>query len=363
MTGSFEMNEQISVENEKFIYELYAWSQKNNSDIITIIWNTYDKIVYCCTYFSTLKRNTSIESDYWYDYFPQYYVENIKRHFMSCDYPYKIDSISFQDTSATEECRSEYTCIIDRLQIEDEEYYICQLKDIGEMSELKEIIMDSEKLLSSAEFSAGLVHEIRNPLTSLKGFIQLVQAGITQKEKYYEVMIQEVEKLEKITSELLHMAKPFNENKTLTSVEEMIHDVLFLMNSQTTMKDINITLQLEADLHIYCNPSQIKQILINLIKNGAEAMKMKGNIQINTQQTDDSAIIEVIDHGEGIPADKIKEINKPFYSTKAEGTGLGLMIIQHILDKHQGQLEVSSQIAEITQFRLRFPLRFRGEKR
>lgn len=322
-----------------------------------MIWNQNNKIVHATKLLSKLSRSkNSVINTHWYEHLPSENVLQITNHYKHSNEKIKIPTIKYKYFNNKESINYEYSCIVDQIHIDEKMFYICKLKEITDINHLKNIILDSDKLLSAAEFSAGLVHEIRNPLTALKGFIQLVQAGVQQKEKYYEVMIEEVEKLEKITSELLHTAKPFTNKFIVISIEDIIRDVLFLINSQAIMKNIHIILDLEEDLEINCNASQIKQILINLIKNGSEAMHMQGDLHICSYKAGNMAVIEVIDQGEGIPLDKIKEINKPFYTTKSDGTGLGLMITQHILDIHQGELEVFSELNKKTVFRIKLLL-------
>lgn len=356
MNGSYEIKNNLKSSNQKFLKEIVNWYESNNTDTIIMIWDQNNKIVHATKLLSRLIRINSINNTRWYNYFPHENVQQITNHFKYSKEKLVIPTIKYLCFENKKSFDYEYNCIVDQIYIEDNLYFICKLKEITDLNHLKNNILDSEKLLSAAEFSAGLVHEIRNPLTALKGFIQLVQGGVRQKEKYYDVMIEEVEKLEKITSELLHTAKPFTNKFIDISIEDIIQDVLFLMNSQSIMKNIQIILNLEKGLQINCNPSQIKQIFINLIKNGSEAMNMNGHLQINSYKTENMAVIEVIDQGEGIPLDKIKELKKPFYTTKSDGTGLGLMITQHILDIHQGELEVFSELNKKTVFRIKLLL-------
>lgn len=353
MNGTNEVGISSAIKNHDLLSGIIRWYENNNMDTIVIVWDHSDKVVHRSKLLADFINDKSDLNQLWFNYFPYKNVQKIIEHFNTSSEKLVFPNINYTSTANKEAIVHDFKCTVDQFVLNEEVYFICLLQDITDFNHLKNVILDSEKLLSAAEFSAGLVHEIRNPLTSLKGFIQLVQAGVKQQEKYYQVMIDEVEKLEKITSELLHMAKPFSNKLTIVSIENIIEDVLFLMKSQVVMKDINITLNLEGNLQIKCNPSQIKQIFINLIKNGSEAMKMKGNLEINSYSQRNIAVIEVIDQGEGIPEDKIKELNKPFYTTKSDGTGLGLMITQHILECHQGELEVISELNKKTTFRVK----------
>src|SRR5699024_3103292 len=115
-----------------------------------------------------------------------------------------------------------FSLMIEKHIMDERTYYFCSLQDITEVTELKETVVNQKALIESATLATGLVHEFRNPLTSLKGFLQLLQAGVTQKEAYYEVMIKEVEKLEQLSTNLLQMSKPKQEHRKIESISQLI---------------------------------------------------------------------------------------------------------------------------------------------
>ncbi len=340
-----------------FPTEVMNWYYNNDKDSIIVIWNNENKVVYVSQLFEEFFQISveNILGKDWTVLLPKDQVERINKHFRLNNTKLKIPNITI--SSKKGETYS-FNAIIDRIIIEDEELIICQLRDTTYLNELKQVLLDSEKLILAGQLSAGLVHEIRNPLTSLKGFLQLVQAGVQQKEEYYKVMIGEIEKLEKITSELLHMAKPFKSQKKIEYVHQMIDDVLFLMDNQTDMKNVDFNIDLDNSLMTHCNASQIKQVLINLIKNGAEAMKNSGSIFITSRLVDDFIEISIKDEGQGVPEELLQQLQNPFFTTKEEGTGLGLVISEHILDIHQGTLKVRSEKDKGTTFTVLLPAYF-----
>lgn len=356
MNESYEISVTSKDYNTDFFLEIIKWYEINNSDTIIIVWNHNDEIVFATKSLSKFIKYNSIISTVWYNYFPDENVQQVINHFKNSKEKLVIPNINYTRASEDKTYNYDYKCTVDQFHFKNDIFYICKFKEITDIQYLKKVFLDSETLLSAAELSAGLVHEIRNPLTSIKGLIQLAQHEGTEKEKYYQIMLNEVENLERITSELLYMAKPFTTNFVVSSIEEIIEDVLFLMSAQLNMTNIQFILNLEKNLKIKCNPSQIKQILINLIKNGSEAMKMKGHLHIASYTNNHQVVIEVIDQGEGIPQDKIREINQSFYTTKPAGNGLGLMMSQLILDIHQGELEVLSEQNKKTVFRIKLPL-------
>lgn len=247
------------------------------------------------------------------------------------------------------------------IQIKQKAYYICQLKDRtylneleDKMEHLKSGIIHTEKMAITGEFSAGLVHEIRNPLTSIKGFLQLSQFGIEKKDEYYRVMIDEIEKIEHLTNELLMISKPFTQKKQNVLLKKMIDDTILIIKLQQKYKEISFQVNYKNVSEIYCNEQQIKQVLINLFKNASEAMSMKGTIIVNLSESKDFIKLDVIDEGTGLPDDLIMEIDKPFYTTKKKGTGLGLVVTNQILKQHNARLEIDSKYRKGSKFSILF---------
>ncbi|GAB4073651.1 hypothetical protein GCM10028778_11540 [Barrientosiimonas marina] len=219
-------------------------------------------------------------------------------------------------------------------------FYIVATKDRTDKKEAEDMMVHSEKMSVAGQLSAGIAHEIRNPLTSLKGFLQLLQAGVKNEEAFYPIMIDEIEKMETITSELLFISKPMTDQQELQNLSEMIDDVATLLKPQAGLKNIIILQEQNPGGMIECDRSQIKQVFINLFKNAIEAMDNPGYITVKDQSDQDNIIIDVIDEGSGIHEDVIHKLGDPFFTTKQNGTGLGLMITQQILKNHNGRLDI-----------------------
>lgn len=198
----------------------------------------------------------------------------------------------------------------------------------------------SEEMSITNQLIAGIAHEIRNPLTSIKGFLQLLKAGVSDRDPYLQIMSEEIDKIEAITSELLFVSKPLTDKKQVKSVQSMVQDIIILLNSQAKLKNISVHNNVKHDFFVLCDGSKIKQALINIIKNAIEATEPSGKIDVLTYKTGDSVKIDVIDQGPGILKSDIDKITEPFYTTKLEGTGLGLMITKQIIEKHHGTLKV-----------------------
>lgn len=233
-------------------------------------------------------------------------------------------------------------CLVDVLLLEEnnEEFYLLTIQDITSQKETEELMIRAEKMSITGQLAAGIAHEIRNPLTAIKGFLQLLQSGIGDKDAYYKVMVDEIDKIDKITSELLFLAKPISENFNNFTLLSLVSDIVTLFQPQATQKEIEIVTEVNKDIQVHCDRTQIKQMFINLLKNAIEEMEIGGTIYITSAIRGDFVQVDVIDEGPGINPEIIHKINEPFFTTKEEGTGLGLVIIKQILDRHNGTLHV-----------------------
>ncbi|WP_134683526.1 PAS domain S-box protein [Brevibacillus migulae] len=223
-------------------------------------------------------------------------------------------------------------------------------RDISERRKTEELLRHSDKLSVLGELAAGIAHEIRNPLTALRGFIQLLQTENFEKKRYLDVMMAEIDRINFIASELLLLAKPQAHHFKRHDLYFLLHSVIKLLEPQTNMDNIRICLALNAPIpFIYCEEKQMKQVFINLIKNGIEAMPDGGDLFISISLPNSSHVrIQFIDQGCGIPEELIPRLGEPFYSTKEKGTGLGLMVSQKIIKEHHGELTIESQVGKGT---------------
>src|SRR5690625_413126 len=338
-----------------FSKDFLHWYNENNKDKVILIWSDHGDIIYLSKQIQdyTGCKVEELIGTKWTSLFQDKDTKHIKNHFSMSTDKYLLSNIVLVDRDQKE---TPFDLSIDRLLFHGEVAYVCQLKNRTYINELEKMVIDSEKLVLAAQLSAGLVHEIRNPLTSLKGFLQLVQSGVQQKEEYYRVMIGEIDKLEKITTELLQMAKPFKNQMKTENVYELMEDVAFMMNTQTNLKHVELEIACDQELTITCSASQIKQVLINLILNGAEAMTEKGTIKVNSYKLNDYIAIDIIDEGEGITREIVKELHQPFFTTKEKGTGLGLVITQHLLELHHATLMVKPNENKGSTFTILLPI-------
>lgn len=215
-------------------------------------------------------------------------------------------------------------------------------RDISERKRTEELLSRSDKLSAIGQLAASVAHEIRNPLTSIKGFIQLFQGNI--REQFVELMLSELARIEMIVTEFMLLAKPQSINFGEKDVTSIIFHTLAIMESQALMNKVEVIPILAADIpDIRCDENKIKQVLINVLKNALEAMPKGGKVHIYTEQQHEEILIRITDDGYGIPKERIKKLGEPFYSNKEKGTGLGLMVCYKIIEEHQGRIIIESE--------------------
>jgi PAS domain S-box-containing protein len=217
-----------------------------------------------------------------------------------------------------------------------------------------ELIQKSDKLSLVGQLAAGIAHEIRNPLTSLRGFIQLLQYKSDDNKTYCDIMLSELDRINLIVGEFLILAKPHMVNYSNKDINQIIKHVVTLIGSQAIMNNIHLDYKLAKNLpDVSCEENQLKQVIINLIKNAIEAMPDGGTITVESGMHDtDHLFIKITDEGKGIPEDILAKLGEPFYTTKEHGTGLGLMVCYKIIENHLGQLKVYSEVGNGTTFEI-----------
>jgi len=230
------------------------------------------------------------------------------------------------------------------------------LRDISYRKKTEELMIRSEKLSIAGQLAAGIAHEIRNPLTSIKGFLQIMQPDISNHSQYFHIIFSELNRIEMILSELLMLAKPQETKFTKTDLVTLLNDVAILLETQGNMNNVSILQEHTfPELQINCDENQLKQVFINLFKNAIDAMPKGGKVKVLTEKINHSVKIIVKDEGEGIPPEFLERIGEPFLTTKEKGNGLGLMITYKIIENHSGNMYVESEVGKGSIFTIILP--------
>ncbi|WLR50369.1 PAS domain S-box protein [Bacillus tianshenii] len=232
---------------------------------------------------------------------------------------------------------------------------ICE--DITELKEKELLLSKWDKLGVVGELAAGIAHEIRNPLTAIKGFIQLIDEQT--KGQYTRIILGELERIESIINEFLLLAKPHQEMQFQnTHIHDILNEVRVLLEPEALLHSIRIDLLLGDHLPIICCESkQLKQVFINIMKNAIEAMSDGGTIKISSEIVDEEFIsVKICDEGIGMPKERISKLGEPFFSNKEKGTGLGLMVSFKIIENHGGFIQFESEEGKGTEVDIRLPV-------
>ncbi|MCM3630307.1 ATP-binding protein [Paenibacillus glycanilyticus] len=237
------------------------------------------------------------------------------------------------------------------------EHIVIISRDISERKKAEEFLLQSEKLSVVGELAAGVAHEIRNPLTTIKGFLQLYKLE-NPSIKYGDLLQDELDRIELITSELLSMAKPQAALYTLANVKDVIEQTLEFLTPQALLSNIEFNREYQGEYFpVMCVKNQLKQVFLNLFKNAIESMPNGGKIRIGLQtDTNGECLITIQDQGCGIPEEHLHRLGQPFYSLKEKGTGLGLMISHKIIKQYHGRIAYHSKVSEGTRIEIRLPI-------
>jgi len=243
--------------------------------------------------------------------------------------------------------------------------YVILFKDLTEVRALRREIERSQRLASVGRLAAGVAHEIRNPLSSIKGFATYFKQryqDVPEDRQTAGIMIQEVDRLNRVVSQLLDFARPVTVSPKATSFKSLLEDSLKLIERQTRDKQITVNIRNSAQIdEVKIDPDRINQVLLNLYLNAIDAMEPGGRLQIEVSNRGENSGLKVIvsDTGHGICPEDLSKIFDPYFTTKTSGTGLGLAIAHNVVETMGGTIEVRSKAGEGTTFTLTIPI---GEK-
>jgi two-component system, NtrC family, sensor histidine kinase HydH len=232
------------------------------------------------------------------------------------------------------------------------------LRDLTQIRRLQATIRNQEKMAAIGNLAAGIAHEVRNPLSSIKGYATYfgsLFADDSEKKKAAEVMTAEVERLNRVISELLELARPSDIKRKQTDLSFLLSSSLRLVRQEAEAAGVRITTSIEETIGpCFLDPDRITQVLINLYINGIQAMPDGGELSITARETDSGIMISIADTGTGIPEGATDKIFDPYYTTKTTGTGLGLAVVRKIVEAHDGTVDVRSDDRG-TQFTILLP--------
>lgn len=244
---------------------------------------------------------------------------------------------------------------------------LLMFEDITAEKRIKDQLQEQEKSQALIQLVAGLAHEIRNPLTSIKTFVQLIPVKMDNEKFRKEISTlvpNEIERLNELVEGLINYAKPGSGEAKLINLETLIQSTIILFKQEAENKNISIHSEMEPDLWIEADESQISQVLINLFLNAIESMDNKRKVisrpdiltlSVKAYEADGEVVVTLSDEGEGMTEEESKKIFEPFYTSKTSGTGLGLSLSKQYIIENNGALSVGSKPGSGSVFELRFP--------
>lgn len=225
-------------------------------------------------------------------------------------------------------------------------------------------LLQAEKLTSLGELSAGIVHEVRNPLASIRGAIEILEDELkadSPRREFVGLAKGEIDRLDRLVGEFLRFARPTEPSKTPTSPNDIVNSIVGLIENQASSQSVNVVKNLQDNLPlILVDSEQIKQVLLNLSINGLQAMTHSSNdrtLTFVTFKQDNNLVIEVTDSGDGVEQKDLAKIFDPFFTTKDKGVGLGLSIAHKIATQHGAHL-TAKRSTQLTTFTLTIPIDF-----
>ena len=251
---------------------------------------------------------------------------------------------------------------VDRLFFRGSYYYQKTINDLSaENLKLYRSLLQADKLAALGTIAAGMAHEIKNPLASIKGLTQVLPENLEDAEfirKYYEIVPRQLDRINRIVEDLLDFGHPKKLAVEEVDVAKALEETLRLVENQCRKSNIEIEKKLYSIPPILADTEKLSQAFINIILNAMQAMPKGGTLKLKAQcPSPQNVIIEISDTGKGIPEDKIHNIFDPFFTTKETGSGMGLAVTYRIIREHDGEIEVESKVGEGTTFKICLPIK------
>ncbi|AZU60896.1 ATP-binding protein [Neobacillus mesonae] len=232
------------------------------------------------------------------------------------------------------------------------------IENVNQQMVIREKLQRDEKLNVVSQLAASVAHEVRNPLTSVRGFLQLISDDNNLQEaqrSYIKIALNELDHAQSIINDYLSLAKPNTEEMISINISEEVMKTVGLMKSYSNIQNTTIKTDIQDSLYIKGNKGEIKQVLVNIIKNGIESMGTGGILVVRSFEKEGVIFIKITDSGKGMTKQQLKNLGTPFYTTKEKGTGVGLTISFQLVHAMKGKITVESQPEKGTTFTIQFP--------
>lgn len=233
--------------------------------------------------------------------------------------------------------------LTETIMIENRNCVLIVLNDITERTRMEKEMYKLDRLNLVGEMAAGIAHEIRNPMTTVHGFLQMGKLDNQQlSAEHLDLMIDELDRANKIIKEFLTLAKNKTSDRKFQSLNEIIEIIYPLLNAEALLAGKRVSLHLEKCPMLYLDEKEIRQLLLNIALNGLESMSNDGILIIKTFVEQENVVLQICDSGEGIKEEVLDKIGTPFFTTKDNGTGLGLAVCYSIAERHNAKIKINT---------------------
>jgi signal transduction histidine kinase len=237
-----------------------------------------------------------------------------------------------------------------------------QVYTLETMREMETMAFQAEKSHAVSELAASVAHEVRNPITVIRGFMQLLsmRSSDTKAHEYAKLIVEEVDRVEYIIGEFLSLAKPHITKREECNLYPILHSVYMLAQGRAVYSGVDVVFDVSDECTLMGDEMQLKQVFLNLCTNAIQAMPGGGTLKISTLYKEDKIDIKITDNGQGISPQSLKRLGEQFFTTKETGTGIGLALSYRIVKNHQGQIKVVSALGKGTEFTITLPIHKQG---
>lgn len=353
--GTFLLTLVFTSQNFNLLKKQYSYIEDfaskliNNANDIIIVLNSNKLIVEinpaATTYFSVNRENFRFELVT--KLLPEIDIEELLK---------SNSNVVEISTTVQNEKRNLLVSISEFKDSKEELRYVLIMRDITNLKELEEQVTRGKQLTAMGNLASGVAHEIRNPLNSISTIVQQLKKDFEPKEdkedyeKFVDVVYKEVQRINKTIESFLKLAKPKPIQRSRFNFDEFMNDLFMQFEKEMKNKSIKLKIENEYGDFVNWDYDQMRQVMINLIKNASDAIEKEGEIKIKSKKSKDKIIINVSDNGKGISPEDLDKIFNLYFTTKAEGTGVGLGIVQRIVNEHGGLIKVNSQEKSGTAF-------------
>ncbi|MFO7766538.1 MAG: ATP-binding protein [Pelovirga sp.] len=245
------------------------------------------------------------------------------------------------------------------LSFRQQDGWLLTIEDLTERVNMRQQMARMDRLASLGRMSAGIAHEVRNPLTGVSLLLDELHDRLLGQQADQELIrgaLGEIERLEALVTEMLRFSSAKTPKLSSGSVAEVLRDSVFLIRKQCQRQRVKLVENIPEDLtDVMLDTDRLKQVVLNLVNNALDAMPQGGTLRVSAEQLEDHILITVVDTGEGISSDQLPLVFEPFYTTKGQGTGLGLSICYNIISEHGGDIQVDSVVTQGTSVRITLP--------